>query len=148
VVRITYDRDVDALYIRLKETTVTTDRVEEGIALDYDAADSLAGIEILDARKRLDCRESSKGFGLGVIESHEQTGLRTSPSLQLSTNQMQVLDALRRVETEEYRLGDWYLGALYALENPFDPGRDGSPIRETHETLFAIGFDDSDEVIT
>jgi uncharacterized protein YuzE len=51
--RITYDREVDALYIRFKETTVTTKHLGEGIAADYDADGRLAGIEILDAKKRL-----------------------------------------------------------------------------------------------
>lgn len=51
--RITYDREVDALYIRFKETTVTTKHLAEGIAVDYDAEGRLAGIEILDAIKRL-----------------------------------------------------------------------------------------------
>jgi len=51
--RITYDREVDALYIRFKETTVTTKHLAEGIAADYDAEGRLAGIEILDAMKRL-----------------------------------------------------------------------------------------------
>lgn len=51
--RITYDREVDALYIRFKETTVTTKHLAEGIAADYDSDGRLAGIEILDARKRL-----------------------------------------------------------------------------------------------
>jgi YD repeat-containing protein len=51
--RITYDREVDALYIRFKETTVTTKHLAEGIAVDYDADGHLAGIEILDATKRL-----------------------------------------------------------------------------------------------
>jgi uncharacterized protein YuzE len=51
--KITYDREVDALYIRFKETTVTTKHLGEGIAADYDAEGRLAGIEILDAKKRL-----------------------------------------------------------------------------------------------
>jgi len=51
--KITYDREVDALYIRFKETTVTTKHLAEGIAADYDAGGRLAGIEILDAIKRL-----------------------------------------------------------------------------------------------
>ena len=51
--KITYDREVDALYIRFKETTVTTEHLAEGIAADYDADGHLAGIEILDAVKRL-----------------------------------------------------------------------------------------------
>jgi len=53
-VRITYDQEVDALYIRFKETTVTTEHLAEGIAADYDAEGRLAGIEILDATMRLD----------------------------------------------------------------------------------------------
>ena len=51
--KITYDPQVDALYIRFKETTVTTEHLAEGIAADYDAEGHLAGIEILDAVKRL-----------------------------------------------------------------------------------------------
>lgn len=51
--RITYDQEVDALYIRFQETTVTTKHLAEGIAADYDSEGRLAGIEILDAMKRL-----------------------------------------------------------------------------------------------
>jgi uncharacterized protein YuzE len=51
--KITYDREVDALYIRFKETTVTTKHLAEGIAADYDSEGLLAGIEILDAVRRL-----------------------------------------------------------------------------------------------
>jgi uncharacterized protein YuzE len=51
--RITYDAEVDALYIRFKETQVTTKHLAEGIAADYDARGCLAGIEILDAVRRL-----------------------------------------------------------------------------------------------
>ena len=51
--RITYDTQVDVLYIRFKETTVTTKHLAEGIAADYDSEGRLAGIEVLDAVKRL-----------------------------------------------------------------------------------------------
>lgn len=50
--RITYDPEVDALYIRFIETTVTTKHVAEGIAVDYAADGRIAGIEVLDARTR------------------------------------------------------------------------------------------------
>jgi uncharacterized protein YuzE len=50
--RITYDAEVDALYIRFLETTVTTEHLAEGIAADYDAEGRLAGLEILDAVRR------------------------------------------------------------------------------------------------
>ena len=51
--KITYDHAVDALYFRFRETTVTTKHLGEGIAADYDAEGRLAGIEILDAVRRL-----------------------------------------------------------------------------------------------
>ena len=51
--RITYDAEVDALYIRFKETTVTTQHLADGIAADYDADGKLAGIEILSAKQQL-----------------------------------------------------------------------------------------------
>ena len=55
--RITYDSEVDALYIRFIETTVTTKHLAEGIAADYDAEGRLAGIEVLDAVKRFGAPE-------------------------------------------------------------------------------------------
>ncbi|MCY3900728.1 MAG: DUF2283 domain-containing protein [Caldilineaceae bacterium] len=51
--KITYDYEVDALYIRFTDTTETTKYLEDGIALDYDASNHLAGIEILDAAQRV-----------------------------------------------------------------------------------------------
>lgn len=51
--KISYDHEVDAIYIRFKETTATTKHLIEGIAADYDADGCLAGIEILDAMKRV-----------------------------------------------------------------------------------------------
>ena len=50
--KVTCDAEVDALYIRLLETTVTAKHLAEGIAAAYDAEGHLAGIEILDALKR------------------------------------------------------------------------------------------------
>lgn len=50
--KITYDAEVDALYIRFIDTTVTTQHVADGIAVDYAADGHVAGIEILDAKTR------------------------------------------------------------------------------------------------
>ena len=50
--RITYDSEIDALYIRFSEGTVITKHFE-GFSADYDKEGRLAGIEILDAAKRL-----------------------------------------------------------------------------------------------
>lgn len=68
--RITYDSEVDALYIRFTETTVTTKHVAEGVAVDYDAEGRIAGIEILDALKRFGSRDVFKKVTL------EDLGLR------------------------------------------------------------------------
>lgn len=65
--RITYDVEVDALYIRFKETTVTTKNLSEGIAADYDADGKLAGIEILDAIKRFGDKDTFKKITLEEI---------------------------------------------------------------------------------
>ena len=63
--RITYDHEVDILYIRFVEATVTTQHLAEGIAADYDAEGRLAGIEILDVKKRLG---DPKAFKQVVLE--------------------------------------------------------------------------------
>ena len=51
--RITYDREADAVYISFRDTPVTTQHPSDGIAFDYDADGRLAGIEILDASVRI-----------------------------------------------------------------------------------------------
>jgi YD repeat-containing protein len=51
--KISYDAEVDALSITFQETTVTTQHLAEGIAVDYNSEGQLVGIEILDASKTL-----------------------------------------------------------------------------------------------
>ena len=51
---ITYDREVDALYIQLTETKPARGMdIEEGVTVDLDARGHMVGIEILDASERL-----------------------------------------------------------------------------------------------
>lgn len=47
--KVTYDREADALYITFKEAMVTTRPLGDGIAVDYDADGRVAGIEVLSA---------------------------------------------------------------------------------------------------
>ena len=48
-----YDKEVDALYIRIQEVEVArTVEVEEGINLDFDSQGKLVGVEILNALER------------------------------------------------------------------------------------------------
>ena len=67
--KITYDAEVDALYIRFREATVTTKHIGEGLAADYDAEGRLAGIEILDAARRLGGKEVFKQVTLEEVAS-------------------------------------------------------------------------------
>lgn len=64
---ITYDPEVDALYIRFEEATVTTKKLVDGIAADYDAEGKLAGIEILDCLKRFGDKTTFKKVTLEEI---------------------------------------------------------------------------------
>jgi len=68
--RITYDSEVDALYIRFVETTVTTNHVAEGIAVDYDMEGRIAGVEILDAIRRFGNKDVFKKVTLEDLALH------------------------------------------------------------------------------
>ena len=51
--KIEYDKEVDALYVRLQEKFVAKIvEVDEGINIDFDDGGRLIGLEILDARER------------------------------------------------------------------------------------------------
>jgi uncharacterized protein YuzE len=50
--RITYDREIDALSITFRDTTVTIRELAEGIAAEYDSEGKLVGLEVLDAARR------------------------------------------------------------------------------------------------
>lgn len=54
--RITYDPEADAayFYMSIKTDLPETRDVDSDINLDFDVADRLMGIEVLDASKRLD----------------------------------------------------------------------------------------------
>ncbi|HLA81541.1 MAG TPA: DUF2283 domain-containing protein [Thermoleophilia bacterium] len=65
--RITYDAEADALYIRFREAKVTTKHLDEGLAADYDEEGHLAGIEILDVRHQLGGPETFRSVVLEDI---------------------------------------------------------------------------------
>lgn len=51
--KLEYDREVDALYIRIQEKVVArTEELEEGLNLDFDDQDRLVGVEILNATEK------------------------------------------------------------------------------------------------
>jgi uncharacterized protein YuzE len=52
--RLKVDRESDALYLRLDEAAVVeSEEVQPGVVLDYDAAENVVGIEILNLSKRV-----------------------------------------------------------------------------------------------
>jgi uncharacterized protein YuzE len=51
--KIEYDKEGDALYIRIQEKDVArTQEVSDGVNLDFDGEGRLIGLEVLDAFKR------------------------------------------------------------------------------------------------
>lgn len=60
--KITYDPEVDALYIRFREGQVTSKHVDDDITLDFSEGEMLAGIEVLDASKRFGTKEFIEGL--------------------------------------------------------------------------------------
>lgn len=49
--KIKYDKTTDTLYVEFADTTVITKRLSDDIAIDYDAAGKVAGIEVLGAKR-------------------------------------------------------------------------------------------------
>ena len=51
--KIEYDKEVDALYIRIQEKEVVrTQEVSDGVNLDFDVEGRLIGLEVLGASKK------------------------------------------------------------------------------------------------
>lgn len=51
--KIEYDPEVDALYVRLTESEIIeSEQVQPGIILDFDADGKVVGVEVLNASKR------------------------------------------------------------------------------------------------
>lgn len=60
--KISYDAQVDALYIRLidRPVHVTTQRLTEDVAVDYGPSGAVVGIEVLDASANVFCSETER----------------------------------------------------------------------------------------
>jgi len=51
--KIEYDNEIDALYVRLQEKFVArTLEIEEGLNIDFDESGKMIGLEVLDAVER------------------------------------------------------------------------------------------------
>jgi len=57
-VRVTFDQEADALYVRLdKSHIVETEEVRPGVMLDFDERGEVVGLEVLRAGERLSISE-------------------------------------------------------------------------------------------
>jgi len=53
--KIEYSKDVDALYVRLREAKIVDSMdIEEGVTVDLDDKGHIVGLEILDASEKLE----------------------------------------------------------------------------------------------
>jgi len=70
--RVRYDEQVDALYIRLKEISYyESDEIREGVIVDYDKDGNVIGIEILDVSEYLSSDElTTVKFDVSRIVAH------------------------------------------------------------------------------
>ncbi len=55
--------------------------------------------------------------------------------IELSSTQRQVIEILSTAKYQEYSLGDWYLGALYAIKNIYSPDRYSQAAQSLRELL-------------
>ena len=67
--KVSYDPEADALYIEIKATTATTKRLDQDIAIDYDADGRIAGIEILSAKERVFGKDDRRLVRLENVEA-------------------------------------------------------------------------------
>ena len=67
--KVSYDPEADALYIEIKVTTATTKRLDQDIAIDYDADGRIAGIEILSAKERVFGKDDRRLVRLENVEA-------------------------------------------------------------------------------
>lgn len=59
--KLYYDQNVDALYIRLDDSDIIeSEEIKEGIVLDYNNNEQVVGIEILNVSKRISIPELKK----------------------------------------------------------------------------------------
>ena len=52
--RIRYDKEVDALYLRFDDASVAeSEEVKPGIVVDFNAAGQVIGVEVLDLKRQV-----------------------------------------------------------------------------------------------
>ena len=80
--KITYDAEIDALYIRLLESKheCRSVRLSDEVALNIGAGEKLVGIEILDAREVLDAGRIPAVILEGIESADAPLAIHEKPS--------------------------------------------------------------------
>lgn len=64
-----------------------------------------------------------------------QTHVSGVAPIELTSIQRQVIEILRTVKSQKYPLGDWYLGAIHAAKNTYNPDRFSQAAQSLRELL-------------
>ncbi len=67
--------------------------------------------------------------------TEEEINLSLADAIELTPTQRQVLEILRAAKSQKYPLGDWYLGAIYAAKNIYNPDRFSQAAQSLRELL-------------
>ncbi|MEO6331793.1 MAG: DUF2283 domain-containing protein [Gemmatimonadaceae bacterium] len=74
---VEYDRDADALYVRVAEYSgdVTTKKLSPGVFADYDEDGMIVGVEVLRASKKVRADENDGSRLMTLAEAEKKSGL-------------------------------------------------------------------------
>lgn len=67
--------------------------------------------------------------------TENQTGFFEAGPIELTSTQRQVIEILKTAKLQKYPLGDWYLGAIYAAKNTYNPDRYSQAAQSLRELL-------------
>lgn len=67
--------------------------------------------------------------------TEHKTDFFEAPPIELTSAQRQVIKILRTTKSQKYPLGDWYLGAIYATKNNYNPDRFSQAAQSLRELL-------------
>jgi len=92
------------------------------------------GIDPGKARRKETAEVAATSEPFEITAREFWTNLETGP-LELTSIQRQVIDILSTAKSKKYSLSDWYLGAIYAAKNTYNPDRYSQAAQSLRELL-------------
>ena len=65
----------------------------------------------------------------------DQTIFGSNAPIGLTSTQMRIIEILKTAKSDKYPLADWYLGAIYAVKNTYNPDRFSQAAQSLRELL-------------